>query len=65
MAEPMRKKGNEYNPEDIQKTKKKPNIIKRGYRSMKEDIKHGSRVEEGSIIDVVHKTYRSMFPKKK
>ena len=39
MAEPMRKKGNEYNSEGTQKPKKKPNIIKRGYRSMKEDIK--------------------------
>ncbi|WP_407807703.1 hypothetical protein [Staphylococcus aureus] len=68
MAEPMRKQSTEdISEEQLENQvspKKKKGIVKRGYAKFKEDVKHGSRVEQGSLIDEVRKFYRSIFPKR-
>ncbi|MDK7284299.1 hypothetical protein [Staphylococcus pettenkoferi] len=64
MAEPLRKKENHQDEAGKDTETQKKGFIKKGLRRFKSDIKHSSRVEEGSLIDMVAKGYKRLFPKK-
>lgn len=65
MAEPMKNKQSDIEEGEEKSEIEKGGVIKRGLKHIKTDIKHGSRVEEGSLVDGVRKTFRSIFPKKR
>ena len=62
MSEPMQNKHDDS--EDERKTQKRKGVFKKGIHRMKSDFQHGSRVEEGSLVDGARKTFRALFPKK-
>lgn len=64
MAEPMNRKASDISRENDNSNTPKRGFVKRGFSRMKSDFKHGSRVEEGSLLDGAKKTYRAIFPKK-
>ncbi|WP_373194704.1 hypothetical protein, partial [Mycobacterium marinum] len=55
MAEPMKRKNtdieSEIHQEENKQKEPKNGFFKRAFRRFKEDVKYGSRVEEGSLID--------------
>ncbi|OEK58884.1 hypothetical protein [Staphylococcus equorum] len=65
MAEPMKSKRNNTENERHKTEVKKGGVLKKGVQRMKKDFEHGSRVEEGSLVDGVRKTFRTIFPKKR
>lgn len=69
MAEPMNQQENnnpdvEYEDDNIVVKKKKPGVLKKGFRRFKSDISHSAQVEDDSLAQYIHKGFRSMFPKR-
>lgn len=68
MAEPMKRRHKDDMPkkemaESVPQEDKK--FFSKAFNRVKDDFKHGSRVEDGSLIDGTQKLFRSLFPKKR
>lgn len=44
--------------------RKRPGVVKRGFRKFKEDVSHSSQVEDGSLAQYLKEGFRAVFPKK-
>lgn len=44
--------------------RKRPGVVKRGFRKFKEDVSHSSQMDDDSLAQYIKKGFKAVFPKK-